>query len=228
MLRGRLRRVDRSEGQHAVSEGVINFNIDLCEEVEVVNEVDEHDKKRSGYRLNNRFAMWKLVKDDMKRKISTAYERDGDDAVIWIGGKKDVFVYFFDIKNLVRHSVTRENVVDACAELLVSKQDVLAAGMVSPEKFYFFSGISLQQLVSDIEANPNVSQKQQQISKREEAVKEKIILSQEKNIQRLNELVRSLREQLLQCRSNNDKLNGTVSSLTESVIDLERQQILED
>ncbi|CAL5357213.1 unnamed protein product [Camellia sinensis] len=85
-----------------------------------------------------------------------------------------------------------------------------------------------QQLVSDIEANPNVSQKQQQISKREEAVKEKIILSQEKNIQRLNELVRSLREQLLQCRSNNDKLNGTVSSLTESVIDLERQQILED
>ncbi|GMP99082.1 hypothetical protein CsSME_00046707 [Camellia sinensis var. sinensis] len=85
-----------------------------------------------------------------------------------------------------------------------------------------------QQLVSDIEANPNVSQKQQQISKREEAVKEKIILSQEKNIQRLNELVRSLREQLLQCRSNNDKLNGTVSSLTESVIDFERQQILED
>ncbi|KAL7198390.1 hypothetical protein ACSBR2_020813 [Camellia fascicularis] len=85
-----------------------------------------------------------------------------------------------------------------------------------------------QQLVSDIEANPNLSQKQQQISKREEAVKEKIILSQEKNIQRLNELVRSLREQLLQCRSNNDKLNGTVSSLTESVIDLERQQILED
>ncbi|CAL5436340.1 unnamed protein product [Camellia sinensis] len=89
-----------------------------------------------------------------------------------------------------------------------------------------------QQLVSDIEANPNVSQKQQQISKREEAVKEKglkvIILSQEKNIQRLNELVRSLREQLLQCRSNNNKLNGTVSSLTESVIDLERQQILED
>ncbi|KAI8027497.1 hypothetical protein LOK49_LG02G00955 [Camellia lanceoleosa] len=54
MLRGRLRRVDGSE-------------------------VDEHDKKRSGYGLNNRFAVWKLVKDDVKCKISTAYERDGDE-----------------------------------------------------------------------------------------------------------------------------------------------------
>ncbi|KAI7998246.1 hypothetical protein LOK49_LG10G00838 [Camellia lanceoleosa] len=148
MLRGRLRRVDGSEGQRAVSEGGINFNIDLCEEVEVVNKVDEHDKKRSGYGLNNRFAVWKLVKDDVKRKISTAYERDGDDAVIWTGGKKDVFVYFSDIKNLVRHSVTRGNVVDACAELLVSKQNVLAAGMVSPEKSYFFSGICLDMVVN--------------------------------------------------------------------------------
>ncbi|PIN25209.1 hypothetical protein CDL12_02046 [Handroanthus impetiginosus] len=85
-----------------------------------------------------------------------------------------------------------------------------------------------QQLVSDMDTNPRESQKQQQISKREESVKEKIILSQEKNIQRLNELVRSLREQLRQCRSNNDTLNGTFSSLTENVIELERQQILED
>lgn len=54
-----------------------------------------------------------------------------------------------------------------------------------------------------------------------------IILSQEKNIQRLNELVRSLRQQLLQCRANNETVNDTVS-LTENVIELERQQILED
>ncbi|PSS03119.1 Structural maintenance of chromosomes protein like [Actinidia chinensis var. chinensis] len=85
-----------------------------------------------------------------------------------------------------------------------------------------------QQLVSDIDASPSVSQKQQQISKREEAVKEKIILSQEKNIQRLNELVRSLRGQLLQCRNNNETMKGTVNTLTENVIELERQQILED
>ncbi|KAI3461266.1 hypothetical protein Pfo_017929 [Paulownia fortunei] len=86
-----------------------------------------------------------------------------------------------------------------------------------------------QQLVSDMDTNPREPQKQRQISKREEGVKEKIILSQEKNIQRLNELVRSLREQLQQCRSNNETLNGgTLTSLTENVIELERQQILED
>jgi len=55
-----------------------------------------------------------------------------------------------------------------------------------------------------------------------------IILSQEKNIQRLNELVRSLREQLLQCRGIYDTRNGTVTPLTENVYELERQQILED
>lgn len=33
-----------------------------------------------------------------------------------------------------------------------------------------------QQLVSDVEPSPSISQKQQQISKREEAVKEKVIM----------------------------------------------------
>ncbi|KAI9195335.1 hypothetical protein LWI28_013965 [Acer negundo] len=72
------------------------------------------------------------------------------------------------------------------------------------------------------------NQRQNQISKREEGVKEKIILSQEKNIHRLNELVRSLQQQLLQCRGNNETTNGTVSRMTEHVIELERQQILDD
>ncbi|KAG6432764.1 hypothetical protein SASPL_104351 [Salvia splendens] len=56
-----------------------------------------------------------------------------------------------------------------------------------------------------------------------------IILSQEKSIQKLNEVVKSLREQLQQCRSINEKtLNATLSSLAQSVIELERQQIVED
>ncbi|KAI8030375.1 hypothetical protein LOK49_LG01G04136 [Camellia lanceoleosa] len=79
MVRGHLCRVDESEGQRVVSDGGINFNIDLCDEVEVVNEVDGHNKKRSGYGLNNRFAIWKLVKEGVKHKISTTYERDGDE-----------------------------------------------------------------------------------------------------------------------------------------------------
>lgn len=53
-----------------------------------------------------------------------------------------------------------------------------------------------------------------------------IILSQEKSIQRLNELVRSLREQLQQCRDNNETTNDNAGPLTEHVIELERQQIL--
>ncbi|CAO2841057.1 unnamed protein product [Amaranthus hypochondriacus] len=87
-----------------------------------------------------------------------------------------------------------------------------------------------QQLVSDVESNQSLSQTQKhnRISKREEAVKEKIILSQEKSIQKLNELVRNLREQLSECRSNNGSANTSLSNLTESIIELERQQFLED
>ncbi|GMI81664.1 hypothetical protein like AT5G22280 [Hibiscus trionum] len=66
-----------------------------------------------------------------------------------------------------------------------------------------------QQFV-DLDMTPSVTPKQQQISRREEAVKEKIILSQEKNIQRLKELVQNLQQQLWQCKGNN------------------KQQILED
>lgn len=55
-----------------------------------------------------------------------------------------------------------------------------------------------------------------------------IILSQEKNIHRLNELVRSLRQQLQQCRQDNETTNGNESPLTEHVIELERHQILEN
>ncbi|CAN1193233.1 hypothetical protein LINPERPRIM_LOCUS28082 [Linum perenne] len=85
-----------------------------------------------------------------------------------------------------------------------------------------------QQLVNDIDPTPSITVKQQQISKREEAVKEKIILSQEKNIYRLNELVRSLRQQLSECSCRNETTNGSANSLTEHVIELERQQFLED
>ncbi|XP_042516203.1 uncharacterized protein LOC122090632 [Macadamia integrifolia] len=68
-----------------------------------------------------------------------------------------------------------------------------------------------QQIVDELDTSPSISQNQQQTSKRKEIVKEKIILSQEKNIQKLNELVRTLREQLQQCLGNNDTINGFVT-----------------
>ncbi|KAG5253055.1 hyaluronan mediated motility receptor-related family protein [Salix suchowensis] len=88
-----------------------------------------------------------------------------------------------------------------------------------------------QQLGNEIEASPNVSQKekqQQHSSNREEVVKEKIILSQEKNIQKLNELVQTLQEQLQQCTSENYVLNSTAIPLTEHLNEFEQQPVLED
>ncbi|XP_075500628.1 uncharacterized protein LOC142539222 isoform X2 [Primulina tabacum] len=85
-----------------------------------------------------------------------------------------------------------------------------------------------QQLMSDVDTSSRDSHKQEQISKRKEIIKEKIILTQEKNIQSLNELVRSLSEQLHQCRNINEMSKSTHSSLAAHIIELERQQILED
>ncbi|KAF5751704.1 hypothetical protein HS088_TW02G00721 [Tripterygium wilfordii] len=84
-----------------------------------------------------------------------------------------------------------------------------------------------QPLVNDIGSTPSISQKQHQISKREEAVKEKIILSQEKNIQRLNKLIQSLREQLSLCRENNKTANSNANPLPDHVLKLERQRSLD-
>ncbi|KAA3472016.1 hyaluronan mediated motility receptor-related family protein [Gossypium australe] len=58
-----------------------------------------------------------------------------------------------------------------------------------------------QQFGEEIEPTSTVSLKDQSLPKRQEYVKEKIILSQEKNIQKLNEQVRNLREQLLWCKA---------------------------
>ncbi|CAN6716918.1 unnamed protein product [Malus baccata var. baccata] len=80
----------------------------------------------------------------------------------------------------------------------------------------------------DDDPSPSTSKKHKYISEREETAKEKIILSQEKSIQKLNELVRSLREQLLQCRGENEIVNGISAPLTELLSELERHPLLED
>ncbi|XP_061359747.1 uncharacterized protein LOC133303786 [Gastrolobium bilobum] len=85
-----------------------------------------------------------------------------------------------------------------------------------------------QQLVVDVDSNSSISQKQKRISKGVETVKEKIILVQEKNIRRLNELVQHLQEQLQQCRNSSVTTNGSVSPLAEHILELEQHQILED
>ncbi|MQL77674.1 hypothetical protein Taro_010081 [Colocasia esculenta] len=85
-----------------------------------------------------------------------------------------------------------------------------------------------QQLVNDLDPNHSISEKPQQTMNKEEVVKEKIILSQEKNIQRLKKLVQSLQQQLLQCQSFNKTLNANHSSLMTRTNEIEQQRSLED
>ncbi|CAH8362351.1 unnamed protein product [Eruca vesicaria subsp. sativa] len=86
-----------------------------------------------------------------------------------------------------------------------------------------------RQPLLELDAAPSLSRKHQQVAKREEAVKEKIILSQERHIQRLSDLVRSLQMQLLRCRGENETRNATETfHLNKQFIELERKHILED
>ncbi|KAJ4910898.1 hypothetical protein Rs2_05527 [Raphanus sativus] len=86
-----------------------------------------------------------------------------------------------------------------------------------------------RQPLLELDAAPSLSHKHQQIAKREDAVKEKIILSQERHIQRLNDLVRSLQMQLLRCRGENETRNATeIPHLNKQFIELERKHIVED
>lgn len=86
-----------------------------------------------------------------------------------------------------------------------------------------------QKIVKEVEARSSVlSSKQQYVLDRKESVKEKIILSQEKHIQKLKTLVQSLQEQLLLCSRGKDELmNETTSSLTELLLELKGQKIME-
>ncbi|KAK1275027.1 hypothetical protein QJS04_geneDACA011711 [Acorus gramineus] len=91
-----------------------------------------------------------------------------------------------------------------------------------------------QPLMNEMETLPRgLSVRQQSALKKEEVVKEKIILSQERTIHKLNELVQSLQQQLLQCQSISISNNNTINPsrgglLTANISDLEGQQILED
>ncbi|AQK61742.1 hypothetical protein Zm00014a_034394 [Zea mays] len=71
-----------------------------------------------------------------------------------------------------------------------------------------------KQHIGEAEANPTATRRRQQALGREDAVKEKVILAQEKNIQQLNELIQSLQLQLLHCRGSNSSAQ-TASSHSE-------------
>ncbi|KAL5217263.1 hypothetical protein ABZP36_017947 [Zizania latifolia] len=83
-----------------------------------------------------------------------------------------------------------------------------------------------KQQVGEAETNPTATRRRQQSLQREDAVKEKIILSQEKNIQQLNELIQSLQLQLLHCRLGNSTAHITSNQSTNR--EVEGHEIIDD
>ncbi|KAL8029598.1 hypothetical protein ABFX02_14G234900 [Erythranthe guttata] len=82
-----------------------------------------------------------------------------------------------------------------------------------------------QQFVGEMD--PTAADSNPQIAKRVELIKEKVILSQEKNINKLNELVKGLKEQLKKCKCSNETLIVPPSSPAENVTDVDEDQTLD-
>ncbi|KAF7069082.1 hypothetical protein CFC21_074758 [Triticum aestivum] len=87
-----------------------------------------------------------------------------------------------------------------------------------------------KQQIGEAEASPEATRRRQQpLVVREDAVKEKIILAQEKNIQQLTELIQSLQVQLLHCRGSNSTAHGASSNQSSaSYAEADRHQIIDD
>ncbi|KAI8011085.1 hypothetical protein LOK49_LG06G00880 [Camellia lanceoleosa] len=118
--------------------------------VDVENVVDEK-KIFSGFGITNRNTVWKMMSEREKEVISSAYERYGDRAVMWVGRDDGNAVYFSDVRSLVRQLGVRGNVIDAYAEVLSDDQETLNAGKDFPENSYFFSSICWDVLKGDNE-----------------------------------------------------------------------------
>lgn len=88
-----------------------------------------------------------------------------------------------------------------------------------------------KQQIGEAEASPEANRRRQQaLVVREDSVKEKIILAQEKNIQQLTELIQSLQVQLLHCRGSNSTTAHSASSNHSSTNDTEAEghEIIDD
>ncbi|KAF5956414.1 hypothetical protein HYC85_003639 [Camellia sinensis] len=86
--------------------------------------------KKSGFDINNRHGVRKMMTVEEKSKISNAYNVCGDRPIMWNGHKYGVTVYFTDV-------------IDVYVVLLSAEQDRINEGVEVPEKSYFFSSIRL-------------------------------------------------------------------------------------
>ncbi|KAI8028619.1 hypothetical protein LOK49_LG02G01088 [Camellia lanceoleosa] len=106
-----------------------------------VDAVEVTGKKWSGFDINNRLGVWKMMTFEEKTKIKKA-------AIMWADDATGVTVYFTDLKGLVRQSSVRGNVINAYTELLKTKQLKLFGNDDQAEKSYFFSSVCLDMVRS--------------------------------------------------------------------------------
>ncbi|TVU39818.1 hypothetical protein EJB05_13258, partial [Eragrostis curvula] len=86
-----------------------------------------------------------------------------------------------------------------------------------------------QQIGDAADADPAAARRRQQLLGRDDAVKEKgLILSQEKNIQQLNQLIESLQRQLLHCRRGSNNTVHTTTIAATEVSEVEGHEIIDD
>ncbi|GMP80210.1 hypothetical protein CsSME_00035397 [Camellia sinensis var. sinensis] len=103
----------------------------------------------SGFDINNRLDVWKLMTVEEKCRIKQGYDRHGDRAVMCEVGAAGVVVYFSDVKNLIRQSSIQGNVIDAYVELLKSEHLRMYGDDDLADKSYFFSSVCLDMVKND-------------------------------------------------------------------------------
>ncbi|KAI8008469.1 hypothetical protein LOK49_LG07G00678 [Camellia lanceoleosa] len=105
--------------------------------------------KWSGFDINNRLGVWKMMTVEEKSKIKQGYDRHGDRAVMWEDRDAGVVVDFTDVKNIIRQSAVCGNVIDGYVELLKSEHVKMYGADGLDDKSYFFSSVCLDMIKSD-------------------------------------------------------------------------------
>ncbi|KAI8000367.1 hypothetical protein LOK49_LG09G01720 [Camellia lanceoleosa] len=105
--------------------------------------------KWSGFDINNRLGVWKMMTVDEKCRIKQGYDRHGDRAVMWEDRDAGVVVDFSDVKNLIRQGSLCGNVIDGYVELLKSEHARMYGDDELADKSYFFSSVCLDMVKSD-------------------------------------------------------------------------------
>ncbi|KAI8008522.1 hypothetical protein LOK49_LG07G02432 [Camellia lanceoleosa] len=73
-----------------------------CETVVNVDTAPGNDSKFYSFGINNQHTVWKMMTKHEKDIISSAYDRDSDGAVMWVGRGDGNAIYFSDVKAIIR------------------------------------------------------------------------------------------------------------------------------